>query len=215
MAQELPPELTSSLDRLTEGWSHRDLAERAAALSQRYRAGGRSAEVIRDEGDALAYALARLPATYAAVAAALTAASQVSPAFCPRTLLDIGAGPGSATWAATRQFSSIERIGLLDGNRPLRALALALMAASSDPALQNASYAAGTFASAAEDSADLVIASYLVGELAPDALANAAEALWSRAAGMLIVVEPGTPAGFIRIRDLRAHLIGRGAHVPA
>src|SRR6267142_2795980 len=32
---------------------------------------------------------------------------------------------------------------------------------------------------------------------------------------MLAVIEPGTPAGFARIRSLRAHLIARGAHVVA
>jgi ribosomal protein RSM22 (predicted rRNA methylase) len=46
-----------------------------------------------------------------------------------------------------------------------------------------------------------------------DQLRNIADALWSRTAEMLIVVEPGTPAGFQRIRSLRAHLIGHGGHV--
>ena len=63
--------------------------------------------------------------------------------------------------------------------------------------------------------ADLVIANYTIGELAPDALAGAAEALWSATGDVLLVVEPGTPAGFAGIRALRAHLIAQGAHALA
>ncbi len=198
-----------------EGRSQRELRERAAALSRLYRSGGRSADVIRDDADALAYAFVRLPATYAAVAAALAAASESSPAFSPRTLLDVGAGPGTAAWAAAQRFGSIGRMRLVDDNAPLRALALALTATSANPALRHATYEGATLAGLPEERADLVIASYLVGELAPDALASAAEALWSRTAAMLVVVEPGTPAGFSRLRDLRAHVLARGAHVVA
>ena len=58
----------------------RDAAIRAAAISQTYRGGGGS-KAIRTEADALAYALARMPATYAAVAASLTSLAS--------TLIDI------------------------------------------------------------------------------------------------------------------------------
>ena len=61
--------------------------------------------------------------------------------------------------------------------------------------------------------ADLVIAGYYIGELPGDELLRSAEALWSRTAGLLVIIEPGTPAGFGRIRDVRAHLVGQGAHV--
>src|SRR5262249_56549735 len=63
--------------------------------------------------------------------------------------------------------------------------------------------------------AELVIASYVIGELAADKLARCADALWSAAAGALVVIEPGTTAGFSRVRDLRAQLIACGAHVVA
>ncbi len=58
-----------------------------------------------------------------------------------------------------------------------------------------------------------MIANYVVGEAAPDALPRIADALWSAARHMLAVIEPGTPAGFGRIRALRAHLVAQGAHV--
>lgn len=215
MSHDLPPDLAAALEQLAEGRSHRALAARAAALSRLYREGSRSTDVVHASDDALAYALTRLPATYAAAAAALAAASQALPTFAPRTLLDVGAGPGTAAWAAARCFPEIARIRLVDDNGPARVLALALNGASSHPALRDAAYETGTLAALTGEASDLVIASYLVGELPPDALAHAAEALWSRTAAMLVVIEPGTPAGFLRIRELRAELVGRGAHVVA
>ena len=217
MDTDLPADLRHGLDRLAKGQSRQELAARAAALSEIYRAGGRSADAVRDSIDALAYALARMPATYAATAAALAALAPVLPDFSPRTLLDIGAGPGTAAWAATAQFEGLAAIRLIDDNPHLRALALGLTAASENPALQAATYQSGELTAQLRNAppADLVIAGYVLGELAPDALARVADALWSVASGVLVVVEPGTPAGFARIRDLRAHLIARGGRVAA
>jgi ribosomal protein RSM22 (predicted rRNA methylase) len=215
MDADLPADLRRGLEHLTLGRSHRALAQRAAALSQHYRAGGRSADAIRDRDDALAYALTRLPATYAAVAAALSAVARARPGFAPRTLIDIGAGPGTAAWAAAQGFPTIAEVHLVDDNPPMQALARALLAASEQAALRNAAYATGTLADVSAGPADLVIASYFIGELVPDTLARAADGLWSRADAMLVVIEPGTPAGFARIRDLRARLIAAGAHVAA
>src|SRR5262249_18094174 len=85
------------------------------------------------------------------------------------------------------------------------------------PALRTATYdqADLTAPPQAGGPADLAIASYLVGELAREALLTCADRLWSMTGGMLAVIEPGTTAGFQRIRDLRAHLIAQGAHVVA
>src|ERR1700730_686341 len=97
-APDLPAELKAALEAKLHGLSRSDVGERSARISETYRSGGGSA-AIRTEADALAYALARLPAAYAAVAASLNALCEVRPDFAPKILLDIGAGPGTATWA--------------------------------------------------------------------------------------------------------------------
>ena len=63
--------------------------------------------------------------------------------------------------------------------------------------------------------ADLVIASYLIGEVGEAERRTLAERLWAKARDTLLVVEPGTPAGYERIIELRAQLIAAGAHVAA
>src|SRR4051794_39922069 len=84
----LPAELQAALSNRLEGLSRHDAAQRAARILQTYREGGTSGG-IRSEIDAMAYALARMPATYAAVTAALNALCEVRPDFAPHTLLDI------------------------------------------------------------------------------------------------------------------------------
>jgi ribosomal protein RSM22 (predicted rRNA methylase) len=62
---------------------------------------------------------------------------------------------------------------------------------------------------------DVVVASYVLAEL-PEASASAtARHLWAAAEQMLVLIEPGTPDGFARIRAARAALIATGGHVAA
>ena len=211
---DLPAELKAALDGKLRGFSRNDAAGRAASISQTYRAGGGSG-AIRSEADALAYALARMPATYAAVTASLNALVEIRPDFAPKNLLDVGAGPGTATWAAAEAFPSLQGFALLDANDALRALALGLVADSFR--LRDVSYERGEAraALARADTADLVVASYMIGEIGDAEQRTLAELMWQKTRDTLLVVEPGTPAGYARIIALRAQLIALGAHVAA
>jgi ribosomal protein RSM22 (predicted rRNA methylase) len=217
MNADLPPALRAALDALAQGKSRREFARRAEAISNLYRAGSGSHAAIRNSDDALAYAFTRMPATFAATAAVLAAVRDAWPAFAPRSLIDAGAGPGTAAFAAVEQFATLGDVHLVDDNPHLRALAITLLSSGDAPALRGATYARDDVVALAHGGAraDLVIASYVMAELAPDALTRVAEALWSGTGGMLVVIEPGTPAGFARIRSLRAHLLAQGAHVVA
>ena len=94
---------------LLEGVSRKDLAMRSEAITMSYRGGSGSAAAVRSDADALAYLVARLPATYAVAAAALAQVRDAVPDFVPARLLDAGAGPGTATWAARATWPSLER----------------------------------------------------------------------------------------------------------
>jgi ribosomal protein RSM22 (predicted rRNA methylase) len=214
VSPDLPAELKAALEARLHGLSRNEAAERAARISQTYRGGGTSA-AIKSEADALAYALARMPATYAAVTASLNALGEIRPDFAPENLLDVGAGPGTATWAATEAWPSLKRFTLLDANGALRELALDLGRGS--PRLRDIDYRyhEATFALAGAEAADLVVASYLIGEMDDAARGSLAALMWAKTRDTLLVVEPGTPAGYARIIALRRQLIGLGAHVAA
>jgi len=62
---------------------------------------------------------------------------------------------------------------------------------------------------------DLVTLGYLLDELPPASIASLIGQAWGATAGMLIVIEPGTPAGWSRILAVRERLIALGAHIAA
>lgn len=204
----LPPRIRAALDAKLHGLSQTDAAQRAATISQTYRAGGTSRRITSAE-DALSYAVARMPATYAAVAASLNAVTEARPDFAPRTLIDCGAGPGTATFAAKEAFA-FGTITMLDANPALRSLAL-------DLSEGDVAYTLGDAGRELTDAtpADLVIASYVLNEIAEPQRASFADALWRAAADTLLVIEPGTPDGTRRILTLRDRLIAEGAQVIA
>jgi ribosomal protein RSM22 (predicted rRNA methylase) len=211
---DLPAELKAALDTRLQGLSRNDTAERAALISRTYRDGGNSG-AIRSGADAMAYALARMPATYAAATASLNAVCEIMPDFAPQSLLDVGAGPGTVAWAAAEAFPSLKGFSLLDTNSALRALALDL--ARDSQRLRAMRYHHGDARAALADTApaDLVIASYMIGETGDTERTALTELLWEKTRDTLLIVEPGTPAGYGRILALRTHLIARGAHVAA
>ena len=204
----LPADLKAGLDRLSDGLSRNAIAERAATQSCHYRAGGGS-QVIGSEADALAYAFARMPATYAATVAVLDALRDALPQFAPSSALDVGAGPGTASFAAAAVFAAIQEFRSVDANACLRALALTLLAGAKHEALRRAkdgrAYRCGDALALLGDTvpADLVIASYMAGEIPDRELSRLANALWAATAGALAVIEPGTPAGYARIIRMR------------
>ncbi|WP_398483804.1 small ribosomal subunit Rsm22 family protein [Tardiphaga sp.] len=209
---DLPAHISASLAARLHGVSRSDAAQRSDTISKTYRAGGGST-TIRTESDALAYALARMPATYAAVIASLNALQEIRPDFAPTSLLDCGAGPGTATWACAEAFETLESFALLDANPALRSLAIEL-ARENDRTI---TYTLGDAPTKIIDapSADLVIASYVINELADTAREKLVAAMWSKTNDTLVIVEPGTPAGYARILDARTQLIRAGAHVIA
>ena len=199
---------------MLEGVSRKDLAARAARMSEAYRAGAASLTAIRTSTDVLAYLVTRMPATYAATAAALDAARKSLPAFSPASLLDAGAGPGTASFAAIDVWPEIEAVTMIDGSRQLLAVAGDLATASGYLALVGSQRILADATRFGRDlpKADLVLATYLLAETGAP---NLVPALWQACGSVLVLVEPGTPEGFARIRDARATLIAEGAGIAA
>lgn len=212
MSADLPPALAAAIAARLEGRGRGGLADRARKQSERYRAGGGSAAVVTDEADTLAYALARAPATYAACHAAFEALAELAD-LEPASLLDAGAGTGSASWAAAEVWPSLGEASFLDSNAAFLAAAGDL--ADGHSVLGAAARLLGDLGAADLPPADLVVASYALAELPDARVAPAALRLWAAARTALVVVEPGSPAGWRRILAVRATLIEAGARIAA
>ncbi len=212
---ELPPILRQAVDAALEGVALADLKRASDLLSRRYRAETRDGRLhISDDLAAKAYLAARLPATYAAVRASLDSAAEVCPDFAPQSMLDVGAGPGTALWAAKDCWSSLENATMIEASPAIRAVGSSLAGKSGFASLD---WRAGDVVKEKLDfpQADLVTIAYVLDELAPDDRRRLVAQLWASARQMLVIVEPGTPAGWQRILDARRALIGLGALIAA
>jgi ribosomal protein RSM22 (predicted rRNA methylase) len=178
--------------------------------------------VMASRADAAAYAAYRMPATAAATALALHQTRLSLPGWAPATLLDFGAGTGGAAWAAASILPSIGAMTLLEQSADAIRLGTVILAESSVDPLQSASWRqwqladAGGLGSARADvptaelpAADLATAAYVLGELTP-AQQTALLTLAAHSAPVVLIVEPGTPAGHRRILAARAQLLAAG-----
>jgi ribosomal protein RSM22 (predicted rRNA methylase) len=213
---ELPAALRAAVARELEGVSRKGLAERAARTSAAYRAGRGSAGVIREAEDALAYALTRLPATYAACATVFEEAAVRAPGFRPVRMLDAGCGTAAASWAALEAWPELAVLAWLDASPNFMQTAARLAAEGPGPLPRAERHRVDLTAGGADwPRADLVACSYALAEIPAERQAHVVGDLWGVCDGLLALVEPGTPAGFARLRAAREALVAAGAEILA
>ena len=213
MSAGLPAALQDAIARFADDFAPRELAARAAALTENYRGGAPSDTAVRNARDVAAYLTTRLPATYAAMMAALEAVRERAPSFAPKRLLDAGAGPGTASWAAS-EIWTFDSVTMLDRNPHLLSAARAF--AQESQHLAGAQFVTGDLA-AVDPSAsyDLVLAGYTFAELSGQQREGALARLWDVCRGVLVIVEPGTPKGFANVLACRTALLDWGARIVA
>jgi ribosomal protein RSM22 (predicted rRNA methylase) len=211
---ELPAVLRQAVDEALANISANDLARAAQMLSDRYRAEIRDGGLhIGNDLAARAYLATRLPATYAAISAACDAVAQMRPDFAPRSLLDIGAGPGTAMWAAAQLWPLSDAV-MIERSAAIRALGKTLAASApvEKTAWEDIDLANGL---SGREPRDLVVIGYVLNELEPAAADRLIDRSWDIAGDMLVIVEPGTPAGWRRILRARDRLLAAGASIIA
>src|SRR5438045_391825 len=212
----LPAELTQAIERETVRFAPGELRRATEELSRRYRGEeSRGSQLVVSPVERAAYLVTRLPATFAAVTMVLREARDRVPDFHPRSFLDLGAGPGTAAWAASEVFPEIERVVLVERDQATVATGKRLAASASHAAVRSAEWVAADLADFhAKENFDLVILAYALGELKPSRRAAAVERAWA-AGKVLAIIGPGTPAGFASILQARTQLIAAGAELVA
>jgi ribosomal protein RSM22 (predicted rRNA methylase) len=200
---QLPSHIREAIEARAHQVGFAALRGAAAAMSDAYRQGDLSALARLPAADRMAaYLVTRMPATYAAAYAVL---GEVARRFggAIGSILDIGAGAGAASLAAQHWFPQAS-IAMIERD--------AAMAQAAREWLPDAR-------SIVDDVTripllpphDLVMAAYSLGEFATDQ----APRIWQAARAAMVAIEPGTPAGFALVRDIRSMLLASGAHMLA
>jgi len=197
---------------MLEGSSLSELQAAADLLSRRYRSETRDGRLhVSDASAAKAYLATRLPATYAAIRKAISDVAEAG-GGSPKSLLDVGAGPGTALWAAMEEWPDIEQAALIETSSAMREAGERLAQELAPVRLSWRDLAVEGGLPGIER-ADLVTLCYVLDELEPAAAEVLVGRLWSLTKATLLVVEPGTPAGWRRILKARQRLIQAGAHI--
>ena len=212
----MPHTLSGALDAVLDGLPADPLRRATASLIDAYRSGAPpTAQVLRDPTTAAAYAAYRMPATHAAVSRALRHATDLAPDLDVRTLVDVGGGTGAATWAVAEAFPRLERATVLDGSADALALG-ARIGRHGPPPVADATWSRALLGPGVTlPGADLVVVSYVLGELAERLHAPVVDAAVASAAQLVLVVEPGTPRGYAAVLAARSRLTDAGWHLLA
>jgi len=216
LAHDLPNALRQAIAEHTGSLAN-GLAEARSELTAGYRSGAASRIAMTSQRHIAAYLIARLPATYAAVAAALERLAGQWSGFAPKSLFDAGCGPGTGLFAALVAFPSLDQLAGLDRDAALIEVARDLVTRSGLAGDRPVTFTTDDLArpGLALAPADLINCTYALVECDEDDIGRIAATLFAAARQALVLVEPGTPAGFERLRAARTALIGQGAQILA
>lgn len=205
---EFPHEIREYVEELA---AKRDgLPKAAELLSERYRGeSGVGKPLLNGSLDVLAYAAVRMPATFGAAAKALELTLNHFSGDIA-SMLDVGAGTGAASLAAyfltgCGDITCVEREqDMIDLGRELSKLCGV-----------DLSWIKRDVGSGLERRADLVISAYCLNEMTEAGRRAAVEELWRAAEKLLVIIEPGTPAGFSQLKRARDLLTELGGNIAA
>lgn len=188
LTARIPQALREAIQREAADFKGSDLASAATALSAAYRAG--LPPRLDSALARAAYLVTRLPATFAALSCALRELP-----FAPESWLDLGAGPGTASWLANCPLTLVEQIPGWQDFTPARWIQADLRRL---PHIEPHG---------------LVTIAYALNELNDRDRQRLIAEAWSLASHALLVLEPGTKPGFEIVRSARTQLLQAGGHL--
>jgi ribosomal protein RSM22 (predicted rRNA methylase) len=208
MIAALPETLLNAVEAELQAHDLTAIRTAADALSLAYR-GQRNIARTLSPVERAAYLAVRFPSTFAAVGVVCDQLARIIDPASIRSVLDVGAGPGTASLAAARVLPHA-KFHLFERDPGWRQTAERLChAAGLDAGFRTAAIPTELAPQ------DAVIAAYALNELPQPEWAKAFAALWAAARHALILVEPGTPKGFAVIEAARAQALLAGAHAAA
>jgi ribosomal protein RSM22 (predicted rRNA methylase) len=190
------------IEERAEAVGFRGVKNAASAISAAYRES--RAVRLPDPARTAAYLVTRMPATFAAAHAVLRELRERLGARPISSVLDIGAGAGSASLAARQCFPETRTITLVERDSALAAAARQWLPEAA-VVLEDVTHIHTL------PPHDLVMAAYSLGEIGEPLAAR----LWQAARVALVAIEPGTPRGYALILKARQELLEAGAHMVA
>ena len=207
---KIPELLENAIEEKLNHVKLTELKQYASKLSEKYMYQERTGDtLLNTEIEALAYSIMRMPATYGAVYTALKhTLERIN--FNIQSVLDIGAGTGSAVWAIN-ELIDLDKITCLEREKVMINTGKELMKNTKLKDIEWKEF--DILQDTLTEKADIVVTSYMINELKEKE--NAILKLWEATEKILVIIEPGTPAGSKNILYAREILLKQGAKIIA
>ena len=207
----LPEIIQERIEKIIHSFSPAILKKAQENLSSNYRQKNTSDSVFNSNEQSIAYLATRLPATFATVFSCMERFSHLYPNFSPTSLLDVGAGPATASLALSFLYPAIQSTYLIEKNLAAIQLGQKLLTSSE---IANISWMSKDMTLLQEfPKADLCIFSYSLNEITN--IEKMLEQLIQTRFSVFVFIEPGTPVGYQNILRARAFFLNKKYHVLA
>lgn len=205
----LPESFVDAICSEIEGYPLSRIAETVKNVSDNYRG---MKGYVSGEDEVKAYVAYRMPATFASLYYVLNKVARKIPHFKPVTLLDVGAGPATSVWASSVLFDSLTEFRLYEHEinmiqAGMRMLDFLGRDVSVEWNREDVTKDVAFYRS------DIVVSSYLLNEIDEDKRESIVRRLWESTKDVLVIIEPGSKAGFGIIEECRKLLIESGGNV--
>ncbi len=210
---EIPSALRSNLCTQSEKYKLSELKFALSNLITRYNDDYRDgSSLLNKDIEAVSYANVRMAATYAALYHVFSdMLFYIKEEDIPRSMLDVGAGTGSSSWAIC-ELINMNDILCLEREDAMMNLGKALM--GNDISCDNVKWEKFDISkNKITAKKDLVVASYMINELSDEIKDDVICELWNSTNKFLVIVEPGTMMGANNIKRVRKLLLDKGAHI--
>lgn len=199
---KLPIDLQKQLDKQIT----KNVRSAFLEMTERYRSGQKISGLSSND-EAMAYILARLPATYSVLRELFDkiATDNIN------SLLDIGAGPGHAIWAAYDRWPALEEATIIEPDRHMFKIQQELI--KSAPI--NDVNAINSTSLLETNKSDLVICSYVLNELPLLKQQQMVEKAWQVTGKYMVIIYPGANRYFSDFLAIREQAINYGGAIIA
>ncbi len=211
---QLPITLKLAIEKLLSNEKMSSLSQSYQDLSQIYRH-KKFNDTVNLSKFHQAYLASRLPATYASMLQALQELIHYPEINSIQNILDLGSGPGTTLWSIQNIFPLIKNFTLIEKDAQFIEIGKILSAPlTSDLNTTWIEQDIQKFINNA-NAYDMTVMSYTLGELLEQDRINIISKIWNITQKIFLCIDPGTPEGFNRIREVRQKLIDLGAYLIA
>lgn len=203
----IPDNIKKKIELLEAKVGIKKLRSSFEKLHKMYTEGGKQQKIVSTYEDHVCYLSYRFPATFHAVTEVLNRFKDRFSSFSPTSVIDFGAGPGSALLASIQAFRTLSEFFCVEQDADFIQIGKSFLP-------ETVEWMQADMRSFSHSKKyDLVLASYSLGELTD--MQKALDILIDAAKGCIVLIEPGTPRGFQTIKNAREYILGKGWNVVA